>query len=192
MKRPSHTFRPALITAQLLALGAITPAMAAAPEELLDRDVCPFECCSYGDWIVLGNTPLFASPEPTATTIAQLHKDDHVIGLTGDVYVQQPGRVVVTRPYTSNESRQHYAAGDELWVYTYQGEGFYKVWFADRFYSEEIPFMAGWDSCEEDDICWGKVVQTPKSHWHVQIKSNDGVKGWSHRPDLFGNKDTCG
>ncbi len=121
-----------------------------------------------------------------------LTKGAKVDGITGVVKVKPPGKVKVLRSYKSPTSNIVYKKGDVVWVYTYLGEGFYKVWFNGSMYDEEIYFMASQDRCEDTGACWGKELAKPKSVWWVKIGNRQGIKGWTDKPQNFSNKDACG
>lgn len=60
---------------------------------------------------------------------------------------------------------EKYKPGDVLWVYTPLGEGFYKVWFKDRMFLEEMDYMSGsyettYPKCADSPDCWGEL-ETP-------------------------------
>jgi hypothetical protein len=63
-------------------------------------------------------------------------------------------------------------------------------------YEEEATFLydgvGGFDTCVDEDSCWGKRISLPEYVWWVQIRNSAGVTGWSDQPDHFSNKDACG
>jgi hypothetical protein len=83
-----------------------------------------------------------------------------------------------------------------LWVYTYQGEGFFKVWYKGRIYSEELMFSPYGGStgrrCEETDDCWGELDKELNSVWWIKIRSADGRVGWTSAGENFSGADACG
>ncbi|MZR63910.1 hypothetical protein [Alcanivorax sp. DP30] len=160
------------------------------PGEFVDEGVCPFECCEYGRWTAVQSVTVFDQVE--GKPVAKLHPDESVDALTGDVYISEPGLVVVRRDYQSPESGRRYQAGDRMYVYTSQGEGFFRVWVDQAWLSEEITFLAGWDSCEEDDSCWGEVVRVPASRWWINVRQDNGQQGWVQDTDVFLGSDACG
>ncbi|WP_317930255.1 hypothetical protein [Halioxenophilus sp. WMMB6] len=178
--------------ALLFGQGSVGNPLPEAPHDLVQADVCPFECCTYGQWQVVAPTNLFQAPAASSPVVAELAAGSQVSAVTGEVHTLQAGHVRVKRAYQSDASGRAYRAGSELFVYSYEGEGFYQVWFHGEMYSEEVSFMAGWDSCEEEETCWGEVLQTPESEWWIQIETPFGERGWSNQPENFAGKDSCG
>ena len=160
------------------------------PAAFVDEGVCPFECCAYGRWTAVQSVTVFDQVE--GSVVGKLDPDETVDALTGNVYIRQPGLVVVRHDYQSAESGHRYQAGDAIYVYTSQGEGFFRVWVDQAWLSEEIAFLAGWDSCEEDGSCWGEVVREPVSRWWIKVRQESGQEGWIQDADVFLGSDTCG
>jgi hypothetical protein len=155
------------------------------PTTYIDEGACPFECCTYREWIVKETADIQISPDMKSQIIGTAVKGDKVDGVTGIVIVDSPGKVEVVKECKS------YKKGDIIWVYTYLGEGFYKVWFDGKMYVEDVYFMSGWAKCTKDGTCWGKVIAKPQSTWWVKIKNKAGIEGWSNKPQNFGNNDSC-
>jgi hypothetical protein len=79
--------------------------------------------------------------------------------------------------------------GDILYVLHYEGEGFSKIWFRAKIYSDEIPQLSGPGSQPSADF---RVLSEPDSIWWVQVKNARGQIGWTKQTDHFGNMDACG
>ncbi len=172
-------------------LAVLSVQAAEPPASYVDAGVCPFECCTYGSWTAIQDVTVFDQVED-GKPVAKVHPEQPVHALTGDVHIRRPGVVEVRREHESAETGRRYLPGDKLYVYTYQGEGYYKVWFEQAWLSEEIPFLAGWAGCEEDDSCWGEVLSTPESRWWVRVRLESGLEGWVDDADGFFGKDACG
>jgi hypothetical protein len=173
-----------------------TTATSMPPKQYVDQGACPFECCTYRQWTVEQRTVLRATPKDGTKLVGILEKGETVTGLTGIVETLQPGKVEVVRAHTSDTSGKSYKPGDVLWVYTYLGEGFFKVWFQGEMIEEDIGFVlhgvGGWIRCVDDGTCWGRGKDFPKSIWWVKVKPQKSLEGWSNEPGNFGNKDACG
>lgn len=161
------------------------------PLHYIDKGACPFECCTYREWIVAHETELLASHERNSNRVTTLHKGAIVNGITGIVKVE-PGKIRVLKNDTSKISNINYKKGDILWVYTYLGEGVYNVWFNGKMYEEGIYIMDGYHSCQNTGDCWAEVLAKQKSVWWVKILNRNGIEGWSDKPENFDNKDACG
>ena len=177
----------------MLAAGQPAPVSAGRPATCIDEGVCPFECCTYRQWTVEQTTPAFERPDPSSPIVGSFNPGQRVVGLTGRVETYRPGNVRVVKSYLSEISGRAYQPSDLLWVYTYLGEGFFKVWYQGQMFEEEVAFvhhgMGGWIRCAEQNSCWGQVVDLPDSSWWVKVRSLDG---WSDTARNFGDKDACG
>lgn len=189
-----------IIIAITLAVAAVSGSYAATPtaqppKSLISEGACPFECCTYREWSVLADTPLLEKPKNGSRVVGNALIGAKVQGLTGIVIVTEPGKIKVLKPHTG-ESAKTYKPGEIVWVYTELGEGFFKVWHNGEMYEEKAFFMyqdiGGFDTCVDDGTCWGERIGFPKSVWWVQVKTNDGIIGWSLSHQSFGEMDACG
>ena len=161
------------------------------PLTFLDKGACPFECCTYQRWTVVKDTVAYDKPKKGARRIGLFKKDSRVRGLTGEVRTTQPGRFVVTKPHDK------YKPGNIIWVYTSQGEGLYKVWFAGRMLEENM-YPMGWTiphqgpTCAETPDCWGNLETELKDEWWVKVRSPAGWIGWTDQTENFHGMDSCG
>lgn len=148
----------------LLGHALLMPVAATSPPTLyVDKGACPFECCTYRQWTVRRDTPVYDSVNG-AKVVGVARRGSRVQGVTGEVHT------VPLRTKLKN--------GKEVYMLTRLGEGFWKVWDHGRV-------------LESDDDNLNKGPG-PKSTWWVRIKLPNGVTGWSKSPDNFGNMDACG
>jgi hypothetical protein len=168
----------------LLTMG-ILPAMvngqgsSKPPTPFVDKGACPFECCTYREWTVDKATLVRSAMRDRASVTFRLKRGERVQGMTGVVITSQPGVVRVLKRtkigrFTANP-------GDRLYLLTYVGEGFHKVWFRGNISEEE--------TYDETKF---SAISKPKAVWWVKVKNRRGRIGWSKSPDDFGNKDQCG
>ncbi len=162
---------------------------AEAPDIYIDKGACPFECCTYRDWTVNVNTILYKFSDEASPKIGVVKKGEVVQGLTGEVRTKG-------RKFLVHSTQGEFSPGDIIWVYTYLGEGFFKVWHNGGFFEMGLGFSPYGGSmgkrCEIGDYCWGELEQELSSTWWVKIKSKSGLEGWSNKADNFGHKDACG
>lgn len=151
------------------------------PRLFVDKGACPFECCTYREWDALEKTQLFSEPKSNSHIVGYVEKGAKVLALTGEVHTK-PGKLIVRRDVTL------FKHGDILWVYTYLGEGYFKIWNKGRFIEDQVDF--NWNNPSADD--WGYFEYLPDSTWWVKIKLPDGLEGWTNQPEHFSNKDACG
>ena len=159
------------------------------PAKYIEKDACPFECCTYGVWNTIADTVAYAAPNKNAKVVGFLKASDIVEAITGEVH-SSPVRFVVKKPHAK------YKPGDVLWVYTYGGEGIFGVWRNGEMQYDELGFSPYGGSsgtrCENEEHCWGELEKELEFSWWVKLRSKEGWEGWSDQPDNFGNKDACG
>lgn len=165
-----------------LLLFAVSAAFAGDhPVFYIDKGACPFECCTYRDWGTEKPTKLYAEPKTSSPVVGVAEKSTIVKAQTGEVHTK-PGKLIVRRNVTT------FRKGDILWVYTYLGEGYFKIWYRGKFIEDQIDF--NYRNPTSDD--WGYFEAMPKSVWWVKVKTPAGLKGWTNQPENFSNKDACG
>ena len=172
---------------------ALSPGIATSadspPARYIDKGACPSECCTYGAGTAKADTVIRATPDRSAKVVGLLKAGASVDAITGEVHTS-PARFVVNRPHAA------YKPGDVLWVYTYLGEGHFKVWRNGVMHEEDLGFSpyggSAGSRCENTEQCWGQLKTELKSSWWVKVRSEDGWEGWSDEPDHFGGNDACG
>ena len=108
-------------TFAVLLLAAVAGAADAPPATFIDRGACPFECCVYRTWQTRADTVAYARPDRGAPVVGRLKAGAPVEAVTGEVH-SRPVRFVVKKPHGE------FGVGESFWVYTYLGEGHFKVW----------------------------------------------------------------
>lgn len=159
------------------------------PASFIDKGACPFECCTYGEWQTKKTTAAFARPDVHSKRVGQFVAGTKVIALTGETHAAA-GRFVVKKPY------EKYRPGDTIRVYTYGGEGSFKIWFKGKMEEENLGFSPyGGDTgkrCEAAAQCWGELDKELQRVWWIKIKSPDGWVGWTNQGEHFSGADRCG
>lgn len=159
------------------------------PKVLVDKGACPFECCVYREWKTEKTTVAFARPDKRSKKVGKFRAGSQVVALTGLVRTVG-GRFVVKKSY------EKYKPGDVLWLYTYFGEGVFKVWFKGKMFSENLGFSPYGGSmrkrCEVENLCWGELDEELEMTWWIKIRSADGWTGWTNQGKNFSGADECG
>jgi hypothetical protein len=158
------------------------PATEKPPENYVAKGVCPFECCRYGNWSVLENTELVASPS-SHRVVATARKGSRVVALTGEVLLR-PEPVIVL---TGGELPKNSIA----FVLDYAGEGYGHVYTRGKVVET---FLAYAKYCfRPSESCWGEtlVPEEKEQVWWVKIRLANGIVGWTDKTDDFGDKDAC-
>lgn len=86
-----------------------------------------------------------------------------------------------------------YKTNDIIWVFTYIGEGFFKVSYKGKMYEEDLKFSpyggtAG-RRCEQSPRCFGELQEELKFVWWVKILAPDGKIGWTNQRENFIDED---
>ena len=125
----------AVVFAVVLAGGceAADPTLAPAGLDLpyVVDPACPGEGCLYGQWLSCDSVRLLEGPDPDASTLSWLERDQWFEVEGGRVIVRQPATYVARRAVPDDsvgwESWIPMSAGDTLYVLDYLGEGFHNV-----------------------------------------------------------------
>jgi len=176
----------AFVLTFVLTGGAPAPAIAqpAPPRGLTfpreDPGACPFECCKYGRWVASAAVTVRRERLAGAAPAFSVAPGETVDAITGVVVTTQPGRARVLAALTLDGLTL--AAGEEVSVLRYAGEGAYLVWARGRAVEAESEEAGG----------HLRVLSTPRVVWWVQIRNARGEVGWSDQPDRFTGRDGCG
>jgi hypothetical protein len=151
------------------------------PKYYIDKGACPFECCTYREWSTDKTTELHKEPKIGSSVIGTAKKGLMVTAKTGEVHTR-PGKLIVRKDVTT------FRKGDVLWVYTYLGESYFKIWYQGKFIEDQIDFNIRKPKADD----WGYFEIIPDSDWWVRIKTHSGLEGWTNKPGNFSNQDACG
>lgn len=161
---------------------------------------CPFECCTYREWIANKTTPIHRTRNNNSPVVFTVNPRERVRGVTGVVITTKAGEIKITRSiaiqdYTgsqgTNTSRTIQArSGDIIYLLTPLGEGAYKAWFKGQvIVINAIDVM---EANQAGSAGAGGQIPSPTNTWWVQIRNRQGQTGWTDRPNNFDNKDACG
>ena len=154
----------------------------------VDKGACPSECCTYGEWTATKTVHVVEKPDPAAPIVATIPAGTTITAVTGHV-VTRAGRFRVHKPWAP------YKPGDVIFVYTYLGEGYFKVWFKGGFGEEDLGFSPYGGSsgarCEVKADCWGTLETAHQSTWWVQLRLADGRRAWTREAHRFLGQDGC-
>ncbi len=160
---------------------------ATPPAVYVDEGACPFECCSYGRWWAIGQVELRTQPRAGAPVTGSVQPGDTVMAETGVVRT-------VPAPFLVKQALDGYSPGDTIWLLTYLGEGFFKVWDGGEVRELELEFSpyggspgARCEHCEH-----GELLTPHESEWWVRITTAAGVSGWTRGTESFDGMDACG
>ena len=179
------------VTAAALCVAASSHAQA-PPKVFVDPGACPFKCCTYRQWTVRSNTVLYDRPE--GTPVSEVRKGERVVAIDGEVHV-------VPTPMTVVFKHEGFRVGDRVFLLTYLGEGWMKVWFKGKISTHELPFIQSWrpqrsdvwPTCGQPSAeCWGRIEKRESFDWWILIRTANGERGWTKQYDHFDGQDACG
>jgi hypothetical protein len=157
------------------------------PSFYVDKGACPGEGCSYGKWQAIRNVSLFGTKSEKSTIIATVVKDEFVVSLTGEVD-SIPGIFILDKPYEhyQDPSTAHiHNTGDYVYIYTYEGEGYYKFWCNGTMSSGFSPIINSDFKSGHSEMVNGHWLKRPKSTWWIKIRTSQGIVGWTRKPGFF-------
>ncbi len=143
----------------------------------IDKGACPGEGCRYGErWVATREVTLLEAPNAMGKSVAVVRSDEAVTTVTGEVH-SIPIRFVV------NRTHGEFAPGDEVLVYTYLGEGRFRLSHngALKVADLDIGPRATSDSTQcatSPTRCWGTLAKELKSDWWVRVRTQGGLEGW--------------
>ncbi|MGE0705610.1 MAG: hypothetical protein AB7P22_16915, partial [Vicinamibacterales bacterium] len=185
-----------LVLGLLLLLTAGPRAQTSAPAGLPplpfeDIGACPFEGCSYREWIARESVQIRRDRASSSPVVFELAAGEVVTAVTGTVVTVVPGILRVSTPVTLESLYGVLAVSpqDTVYLLTYEGEGFYKAWFRGRLHTGVDVGQITGGGCRVAADCAGRIVAEPTMVWWVQVRNAKGQVGWTDRPELFDNKD---
>jgi len=143
-------------------------------------DICPFECCQFGNWVIEDSIRVYLNEGDTDSNIFTLVENDTVIALTGNLHFLQVGKVVVLKQiynYKPEDTLVAYFCSEEEYLVSHKGINSYVDVFWPTFYTDEEDTEENYLQKIETGEYSGKMIQRPKTVWWVQINSKNG-KGW--------------
>ena len=174
----------ALLAAQLSP--ALVPKQAPKPTlPKIDQNACPFEGCQFGKWTARKPVRLFSTWKHERTLRRKLAKGDVATALRGIHITFAPSEISVTAPIP----QYGLDPGDTVFGYMNLGEGFFNAWFKGM-WVEEFDGSGVVPGCTRD--CSAKLVKPGSFEWWVQLRTRDGMTGWTRETDSFDGKDALG
>jgi hypothetical protein len=152
-----------------------SPQSTAPPQLYVSRGACPFECCTYQQWIA--NRTVALMDRPGGQSIGRVRKHDKVLAITGEIRTH-PLRFQIREKGPDMEAGT-VPVGSTVYLLHPVGEGGWLVWVGGRIIEMDPQYKGP-----------GPVYQ-----WWAKIKIKSGQSGWVRMDanDLsFDNVDLCG
>ena len=151
----------------------------APPVPWVEKEVCPFEGCRYGEWTARKAVRVFDDygsgryPGKRPPVIAPGEK---VTAITGVVITYETGLVRIRRDMVERGLKR----GDQILMYAYRGGGTAAVWFKDKYYPEFDISFAEWpdgSGCGRAP-CAAAFENFGTRVWWAQVRLASGKIGW--------------
>jgi hypothetical protein len=153
---------------------------------VVDYDACPFEGCTFREWTVTKETPLYSSWKADRVLIGKLSKDEKVTGLTGVHITKKPDTIQVFVDIPELSLKR----GDTIFRYMYRGEGSADIWAAGKWMKEtDCSFIAEKETAGCLRGCSAKVIEGGDKEWWVKVQTKSGQVGWAKAEDNFDGMD---
>ena len=172
--------------------GARQDRSASPPLPFEDVGACPFEGCTYREWVASAPMTIRTERRDSAPIAYRVRKGERVLALTGVVVTLTPGRVQFRAQARLDSATGpiQIAPGETLYLLTYQGEGFTKAWFKGHLYSDVdvTDFLDG--ACDtRPSRCAGRLIERSRTEWWVRVRNQLGKEGWTRDTQKFDGKD---
>jgi len=143
------------------------------PAVFVSKNACPFECCTYREWVASRDVPLH--DRPRGRVIGLIKKGEHVRAVTGEV-------ITHPEPFRVTKKENGIPAGATAYLLHPIGEGYWLVWYRSKVVSIEADFY---------------VRGEFKYDWWARVETASGRSGWVQMgsPAVrlpFDNVDACG
>ena len=131
----------------------------------IDKDACPFEGCKYGNWLANSEMKVYQSEGDTTKVIHYLKSNEQFFAQTGNVHIIKPGVVLIKKKI------YNYTVNDTIFVLTYLGEGWYKIYDGDKIFKSDY----FWEVSDNENINLdnskysGVMISNIKMVWWVSI-----------------------
>jgi hypothetical protein len=162
--------------AGILGFGLLVAVVALGQEPYIDKGACPGEGCGYGErWVTETAIQLRGAPGSSSTIVATLERAEPVATITSEVHTI-PVRFIVRRAH------EEFVPGDEVIVYTYLGEGRFRLRHNGKLKEVDLDFSPAGSSngtrCDVEARCWGTLEKEHESQWWVKVRTRSGLEGW--------------
>jgi len=141
----------------------------------VQRDACPFEGCTFGEWPVRKLSIVYGEPSLSSKPVGTLESGSKVRVVTGDLYVVPGVAEIVGKPYRATKDLDPKSV---VYLLDPVGEGQRRVYQNGSFFVTKV--AASNSECEQDNDsrrCWVKVLKEPKVSWWVRVQLPIGT-GW--------------
>ena len=178
-----------------------SPALACAQDRTpqlrephIERNICPFECCQYGEWFAEGRVNVYPNPGSRAV-IARIDSGQKFLADSGNMHFSQLGKVRLRSELTlvnaENTDSVRAPSGAVITLLSYTGEGYFNVWYRGRTYSAFV-FWKDPDVQSSSTNEPGVLIRQSRNVWWVHVRLPNGLSGWIRMDEAdVGGHDAC-
>ena len=132
-----------------------------------DWNACPFEGCTYRQWIAHDVVPVYDTWKENRREVARLAVGESVNAITGVVITYKPGVIRLDEDVPDANLKR----GDVILTYTYHGERDTEACFKGKYYRFfDIHFSKAEDGFCGRQHCEGTYVDAGKKAWWAKVK----------------------
>lgn len=137
------------------------------------KNVCPFEGCQFGQWIIEDTINVYNDEGDTTNIKFILTPADTITAITGNIHYVNFGKVLITETYGD------FIVDDTLTIFRCT-EGIFKAYYNGKYVFTEVFWPMKSYDYEEDynkSRHKGILLQNPNFYWWVNIICNN-EEGW--------------
>jgi hypothetical protein len=158
----------------ILLVGLTVTGASGPPNPYIDKGACPFEGCTYREWVAKRDLTLFDLPNGQRR-IGRLGAGERVTALTGEV--RSVPKLVHAKANVQNPDKPEETIipkGEAFYLLHHIGEGNWLSWYRGKLVPVESFLVAG---------------SFPKSVWWAKVKTRTGLVGWVVSDGNFDGQD---
>ena len=143
----------------------------------IEKNVCPFEGCQFGEWIIRDSIEVYEKEGDTTLVKYVLTDNDTITALYGNIHYEKFGKVLITKTF------DNFTANDTLTVLRCTEGEFISYFKGKKIYVNVFWPMKYYDTDDEGDRQYenekyrGIMIERPQIIWWVKIIKN-GLEGW--------------
>ena len=147
---------------------------------IIQKDICPFECCQFGIWKTLSPLSVYEVEGNTNNPQFIIPANESFTAINGNVHMIRPGLVILRR------SIDKFSIGDTVYTLSYRGEGFNDILYHGKIFCVEMFWQTDdemdYNNIKVGDAKWnniaGVLISKPVMVWWVKIRDKDSREGW--------------
>jgi len=167
-----------LLSVLYLILGQYLILLAQTNRDLptIEKNVCPFEGCQFGEWIIGDTIEVYEKEGDTTLVKYVLTDNDTITALYGNIHYEKFGKVLITKTFenfTVNDTLTVLRCTEGEFISYYKGKKIYvNVFWPMKYYDTD-------DNAEryDNERHNGIMIVRPQITWWVKIIKN-GSEGW--------------